>query len=657
MSLQNLPKAMDEGKAFEPIQVEDMSFEGEKLSDESAFKLVNQFTERAIRAINGKGLIQEWDRNDNVYRDIVAAAFWGNDKNKPRSGLSMPVVMEAIESLLPQAHMAFFSDAQPFSLDPKGKTTPEAARAQAHLVCWAIEESGFEEEIRKVLKSCFLHGTGIGKLGWETRKLKRKKYVRTATGIGFQPEDMSISHPRFEYVSLRNVLVSPYCNNQDIRTSPEVVLQKYITASELDTLRADYKNVPSREELKVALQSGSEVTENSLLGMQYFTWRENQAAQPTDQDGAADPLQQPLELLEFWNNSRVITVLQRKFVIRNEEHGMGEHGFRSASFIDVLNSFYGFGVAKLLAGEQALQQGVLNKWVDSLSLKLNPVWQRKKGGAVQAQNLEIAPGKIVNEDGELEPLQIEDISEVALTAIQASEARASRRVGSNFGPEMPTQAMRTAEGVQAFTSGVQVRLQYFIENFADLVFKPAINFFIEQCKENLQPDEVNAILSERDGQAFSGDMLSIYNGQYDVDVLTSVKLTGRRAMAQMLVPIMQMLGQPAVIQSFNTQTKKFNWPELFSQIFDVTGWPGNELVIDMTDDDKKMLMMQNPAVVKAQADQQKTAQDHQNDQDLVDRKADNQAGLTVLKSITKHHEIAASALATQATRPEKKKSE
>jgi hypothetical protein len=637
---ENLPQSLGEGAASNPIVAEDLKFDGETLQDIAALKIVYQTALVAQKFVTSKTLVKQWNDADDLYRDIVTVENWPNTK-KPRSAIPMPVVMEAIESLLPQVHTAFFSDTQPFLLDPKGKTTTEAARAMAHLVCWAIEEAGFEEEVRKILKSCFQYGTGIGKIGWETIKKTVKKYHKVGASVGTSSDVHDISRPTFEYVSLRNVLVNPHTNNQDIRTSKEVIFQKFVDATELDALRksGDYKNVPTREQLKNALATDEEFTKNTLLGSQYLTWRDNQAELPTN-EGSADPLKRPLELLEYWDGTRTITVLQRCIVIRNEEHDFDGHPFRSCSFIDVLDSFYGFGVAKLLQGEQGLQQGVLNKWVDALSLKLNPTWHRKKGSGTNSQNISVAPGKVVNDDGELTPLPMESVTDEALNAIQASEARAARRVGANSGPEMPTQAMRTAEGVQAFTGGVQVKLQYFIKNFANLVFKPVIRDFIQLTKDNLEPDQIEAILSERDSKALATiDVMDVYNGQYSVDVLSSVELAARRAMAQMIVPLTQMLGQPAVQQSFQMQRKKFNFVNFFNQIFEITGWPGDELVEDMTDEDKQWVMQNNAAMIAAQSKQQQQTQQQQNTIDQISAKGDTQAGVAVVKKILDAHSV------------------
>lgn len=647
-SFANLPQAIDEGKGYNPITKDDLAFAGESMSDESALKLVVQDTEFAERFVNSKNLTVEWDTADNLNRALVAAENWPGTE-KPRSGLPMPVVMEAMRSLLPQAQMAFFSDPQPFILDPKGKTSAAAARAMEHLVGWAMEQCGFQEEFRKCLKSGLLYGTLIGKSGWQTKTHIEKKYVKTPDGsVGYEPTERKISYPTFEYVSLRNALVSPQCTNQDIRNSRTVVFQKYITAMDLDDMRAggDYKNIPSREQFKESLTDGTEPTKDSLLAMKYLSWRNNQAELPTNL-GSANPLNQDLEILEHWSSDRVITVLQRTIVIRNEAHNMGEHKFRSACFEDVLNSFYGFGVAKLLAGEQGLQQGVVNKWVDSLSLKLSPSFHRKKGMGATAQSIQVAPGKVINDDGDLAPLEVEDISASAMTALGASEQRAARRVGASFGPEMPSQAMRTAEGVQAFTAGVQVQLQYFIETVADLVFKPVVMDFIQLIKDNMDPDDIRAILSDKDAKALETlDVMDVYNGQYAPDVLSTVKLAGRRAMAQMIQPISQLLGQPAMLSSMSQQGKKFDFTAFFEDVFEIVGWPGGEYIQDMTPEDIQRMQQSNPAVVKAQADQQAQQQQQSHDMAVIDAKGDQQAGVAAIRSILKAHEPDAKPLAT-----------
>jgi hypothetical protein len=57
-------------------------------------------------------------------------------------------------------------------------------------------------------------------------------------------------------------------------------------------------------------------------------------------------------------------------------------------------------------------------------------------------------------------------------------------------------------------------------------------------------------------------------------------------------------------------------------------------------------MQSNPAVVKAQADQQKQQADQAHQLNLVDAKGDQQAGVAVVRSLLKAHEPDAKPLAT-----------
>src|SRR6266705_1552435 len=131
----SLPHAIGEGEGYNPILKEDLAFGDEQLTDKAALAIVIQDTLIAEKFVQSKSLATEWSGADDLYRDYVPRQKWPNS-DKFKSAIPMPVVMEAVESLLPQSHMAFFSEPQPFSLDAIGQTSPEAAKAMAHLVMW-----------------------------------------------------------------------------------------------------------------------------------------------------------------------------------------------------------------------------------------------------------------------------------------------------------------------------------------------------------------------------------------------------------------------------------------------------------------------------------------------------------------------------------------
>jgi hypothetical protein len=74
--------------------------------------------------------------------------------------------------------------------------------------------------------------------------------------------------PTFEYVDVRNILVDPSVRTSDIRDAKYVILQKFITANDLDELREDdtYKNVPTRDALRTILAAKGEGAIDSVSG-------------------------------------------------------------------------------------------------------------------------------------------------------------------------------------------------------------------------------------------------------------------------------------------------------------------------------------------------------------------------------------------------------
>lgn len=621
--------------AASTLTAEQASFSDEKLDDQAALELVLGDVQRAESYVQSKNMTVDWERADNNYRAVGLPKNWPGTESM-RAGLSVPVVMEAVEKLLPTLMLAFFSDARPFLLEKRGKTSDAAARAWEKVIEWAIKESGFKEEIRKTLKGALLYGFAVARWGWCTASRVRKhfQYEQGGKNVVKKETPYDISHPTFENIEIRKALVDPALREQDVRKARYAVVQCFTTAGGLDGLRADpgYKNIPTREELKQILGSNSEAATDALSGHKNLSWRDNQAA-PEKDIQSADPLLAPLELLEYITpDGRVITVLQRKIVIRNDSP-FDRTTLLSSAFIDVPGAMYGFGVSKLLAGEQYLQVSVLNAWLDVVALQLNPGFTSETGLQTSSQNVKLTPGKILI-GPKLTPIPIPSVGPEALNVLQTSENRAARRVGANGGSDMPTQAMRTAEGVNAFGQDVVNKMQYFIEIFSDQVFIPAIEAFIDVCKENLQPEDINRILSDVDGKAYSENILDFYNAQCNITVLASTKLAQRRNAANLLPLLLNLASAPATQQGLTAQGMKFNYAELLDEAVDLTGWDVDSLVIPASKEEiARAMQMQAPQPSKAQIDAQSKQQDQQNVLQQIEENGIMRAGVQVVKHV------------------------
>src|SRR6185312_963881 len=245
-----------------------------------------------------------------------------------------------------------------------------------------------------------------------------KKYEMATDGsntVKKLKKDYEIAHPTFENIELRNHLGDPSLREADPRRGRFNLIQIFADASILDDLRDDptYKNIPTREEFARVLAERAEAATDSMNASKNMSWRDNQAAKETDQQ-SMEPTKAPLEILEWVDESgKVVTVLQRKIVIRNEQLEFGRTTLLGCAFIDVPGSMYGFGISKLLAGEQYLQTSVVNSWLDVVALALNPAFTAEQGLQTTAQNVKVTAGKILT-GPKLTPIPIPDVGPLAL---------------------------------------------------------------------------------------------------------------------------------------------------------------------------------------------------------------------------------------------------
>lgn len=664
-----VPEAVDPGAALSAaanFTAERTAFRNEQYDDDTALGLVLTDVAAGISFLQSKALLPALvDTSNDLIFGLQKPRTWAD--GKPRANLPIYAVMEGIEKLMPVFYMSLFGTGKrrPFVITPVGKTTPEAARAKASVLAWAIKQAGLKEEMRLTLKQCLSYGFCAGWWGWEQKNVRERVYSKNAAGrVKGKWQDILLNLPKYENLDLKNFSFDPQCKRQDVQKGARwVAKQVMITANTLDDMRGDLdtygkdevefsvddegkkvakktgkrvSRIPDRETLRKVLATDREQTEDTFASQKRAVWREFQA-QLDSEASSADPLMKPLEYIEYWTEDHVIGILQRKLVIRLGENEWNQAPALTCAFIDVLGSAWGFGVARLLAGEQRFQAGVANSWIDSLALVLNPVFQALKGVGPGTQNIPLAPGRVITETSELKPLVTPDVSNAATTAMANSEARASKRIGAEGGTNLPTQALRTGSGVNALTGDVIQRLQYFLEIFINMIYLPTLEKFMLLCMENLQPEDINRILTEEEGKEWDRDIQEIYNAKIDIDVLAGADLTARAASAQLAPMIIQMLSAPAVQQSLQVQAKKFDYANWAADMLDVQGFDVDHYFTNMTADDLKRMEQQNQALAKGQADQNLEATKHQNDLENINEKGTVQAGVSAVKEAIKSH--------------------
>lgn len=656
-------------EALEDIQPREIPqlWKHENPDEVTALKIAIQDMETAELFISPH--LWRWNSYDLLYLFRVPIAFWeGTDK--ARAHLGVPLVYEHTESLLPQVINTLFLDDPPFLLKPLPGTSMDTARANSAILSTQLRQTEFQEQVRLLSKSCLLYGMGIGKWGWmqdeeSFRRAVRVNQPQTIDSIGgkviiendesdeleFVDDTRKINRPTFEALDIRHVFVDPSLRGPDIRKAKFVIHQAYMTIRQLDALREiEGYDIPDQKKLVSFFFPPKEHTPKSLASLTEFSQgqlnvsREFEPTQP-EEEVSINPLDKPMEVIEYWSPALTLTILNRKIILRTETNQFGAIPFVSCTYSDLLNKFYGIGVAQLIGPEQRLQQGIINSRLDDLALSLTGMFTRVRGSNSPTQQIRMRPGGVIDMDivDGVKAVDRRPAVPEAFAEVSASDARAQRRTGANelitqgSLPDARTSITRTATGIGALTAGTGARIQYFLMNLSKQVIVPVIESFTNMNRTRLKPSQIQEMLNEELGEVYTNNALDILNGRFRFETLVAAKLQARQSMAQSLPLMFQFLVNEPVIQALTQEGKKLNFSELANMTFDVSGWPNkNDLIVPMTEEDLQRQQQNSPGAQQAALQEQ---QSNLKSEEAA-RKIESQAGRDILKSKIKEAEDA-----------------
>lgn len=651
------PLTPDEAKKFIRTGVWD---------DDPALRMVVQDCARAESYEKSKQWVNGWSVASTLYQSPFGTRYWEGTQVE-RANVPFYTLATAVNGLVPQIMNGLFYESPPFMVQQRPKTSAQAARAWSALLAFQLDDINFREECRLGIHQAALYGTGIWKWGWESYSRKRKVYVRPdqpltlqdpsnpTKPISIESDDIDIDtieedidRPFFEHiVNLGHVLVDPGLNKPDIRKAKYVIERMYMTFDELDKLRERPGfNIPKKEDLIMLFFPPREEPEQDTGAIETSMGTAVLAAKPRSEVTTIDPFNEPLEVLERWDNDKYIVVLQKKVVICNTENPYGVIPYLSVNWWDVPEAFHGMGLGKLIGSEQRLQQGITNIWLDQAALNLNGVFVRVRGKNVPTQSIRIAPGKIIDveEANGFTPLQRTPAVPEAGAHISMSQARADLVSGSDAGSTGSagssghSNLARSAAGASLLSAGSSNRTGDFVEKFATQVFLPFVFHAMEMDKALLPVSRVRDILNdelEHDYINAGGSVVDLLNAQVRFSISAGSKMQARRAMAQSLPILSQYLANPSITEQLTIQGKKVNVQEVLRMFWETSEWKNYyDVVVDMTPEEMQRVQANSPAAaaqVKAQAMQQMQTEAFNRKEELADQENTGRAAREVLR--------------------------
>lgn len=628
--------------------------------EDAALSLVVNDAAKAESWINERQWSLFWKESDLLYQSPRKLQAW-EGTTVTKSNVTRFKVASHVQSIVPKLISGLFYSDPPFLLRPRPGTTQDTVRSKTAVFTALLDEINFKRETASGLLNTILFGTGIYKYGWLCETKKCKRYVRTQDNptidlplIGrktlpskgadeFRVEDFTeeVERPFFEAIDIRHVLVDPGCRRGDIRRAKYVIHKMYLTFEDLDNLRGvEGYEIPEREELlSLFLPETRETAVGPGPGEQYpsGTVAIHHAA-PRNEDTTLDPTQRTLEVLERWDKDRVITVLNRKLTIRNEQNPIGDIPFLSSNWWDIPDSFYGIGVGHIVGQEQRVEQGVVNAALDTLALSLNQQYVRNRNANITTQNIRQRLGGIIDVDGDVDKalklMEVPRIPGEVWTTIQASNAAAESASGANellVQGSMPTSGRtsmgRTATGAGNMAAASDSRLQTPLDAFIDQVFVPFIVAMDALVNERMPVATLRKIVGQELGDDFTFNPEEYLNAKLRYEVLAGSHLQAKRAMTQSLPLMIQILENPTLLQQLQQTGYTVDVSELFKMILETSEWKNSrEVIRPLNPQEQQALQASNPAMQKVQGQimvnqQQQQAKSALQDQENVARAA------------------------------------
>lgn len=508
---------------------------------------------------------RKWHENASLYHGVVEQRNWkGTDIM--RAALPVPISYNQVETAYPIICDALFNYWPTFFdvTELPGTTAQEAAHMRDVMAAYLetpFDDSGITPivHMKMAVHQAEKYGDGCVELSW----------------------DPSQKRPIVEWLDVRDVYLDPRTPGPVTDWCPATVVRKLINVQDLAAMRGTEGVAIPKNNVLNFLAKARYITTGDVAKQREALARKEQWY-PADY--AIDPQHQQIECLQYWTKDRLIWVLGRMWCAINKPNPYGFCPILRAPYTIMEGRPYSMSLVEVLHGAQRYAQGIRNSRLDNLSLALHRPRTRAGGTPTNPAKMAWAPGMVdeVSDVKQVEVHQIDNMTPDALQEEQLIHADADRTTGVNqqaqSGMPTPSNANRTATGINSQVNSINSRLSVQVENFETFMIVPLL-YKLQKMIAKFAPEVIDVQKpSYRDPQ--TGQLVPPRNIQVPKTLFSkganfrmeaASRMKTKNNLAAFLVPVTQLLFNPQTAQMAQEQGKTVDFEEWSRFLQDATG--------------------------------------------------------------------------------------
>lgn len=501
---------------------------------------------------------RRWNTNDSLYLGWIPARTW-EGTSTARSALSMPLVFDQVETALPSIMNALFGAQEEwFQVEPEVGVSLEEAREQAGVLRYALDHGRddfgltVKNDFEVAIKCMLIYGYGGVALEWDNEKGRPVVSWCDTRDLYFDP---ALQYPSIDFA--RSAIRRSLKTVQEIsawRNSPGMDIP---TDDQLWTMARSQKWSTSDQTKQVA---------NALAGTLYT---------PGSTDFIPNPADRQIEVLTYWDKTRVIVVLNREWVAYVDDNPYGFLPFAFAPCYIVPGRAYPLSIGDVQESNQRYIEALMNLHIDELHMALMPPRATKAGSTMTPSQQRWRPGatfKFADPSKDIALLQPTGATANVFNVIGYIEGLSEKRTGINAmgtgGTPRPSNANRTAAGIQAQIGGANVRLYSLLKHVEDFMLVPALYKMVKMYQVHTLPEQQ---LPARMGGESTVISASAMQKPVRYKITASSQMLTREKLLNLAPFFLQHLANGPLLLGLQQSGMTIDFSELFKMIMDATG--------------------------------------------------------------------------------------